>query len=419
MSDIFNNALKQLEKSNKYLDLRQGILEDLKKPKRLLQFKVPVEMDDGTSKDFAGYRVQYNDARGPFKGGIRYHPDTDLDEVKALAFWMTVKTAVVGIPMGGGKGGVTVDPKKLSQSELERLSRSYIQALKDDIGPDIDVPAPDVNTNPQIMAWMVDEFSKIKGKNIPAVITGKPLESGGSKGRTEATGLGGFYVFNELAKKLDLEPKSTTVAIQGFGNVGYHLAEFLYKAGYKIVAVSDSKGGIYAKNGDSMEPKHLMDTKKNQGFAAGCYCIGSVCDSVNYQAISNDELLELPVDVLVPSALENAVNNNNASNIKAKIVLEMANGGVTPDAEKELIKKGKIVVPDVLANAGGVTVSYFEWLQNKEDKYWEVSEVNEKLEKIMKQAFNDVWQIHNKLKVDLRTAAFVLGIQRIADAMKK
>jgi len=400
MANIFKNALKQLEEANKYLDLDQGILEQLKKPKRLLQFSLPVKMDDGGTKVFAGFRVQYNDARGPFKGGIRFHTQTDLNEVKALAFWMSVKTAVVGIPMGGGKGGVTVDPKKLSRGELERLARAYVRALKDFIGPEIDVPAPDVNTNPQIMAWMVDEFSQLKGFNQLGVITGKPLALGGSKGRTEATGLGGFQVFSELAKKLKLKPKSTTVAIQGFGNVGYYLAEFLYKAGYKIVAVSDSKGGIYAKNGNSMNPKHLMNTKKSQGFAAGFYCIGSVCDGENYEAISNEKLLQLPVDVLVPSALENAINEKNAGRVKAKIILEMANGGVTPEAEKKLRRRKKIVVPDVLANAGGVTVSYFEWLQNKQNYYWTAKEVND------------------KLQVDLRTAAFVLGIQRIADSMK-
>lgn len=426
MANVFKNAMKQLAKASEYLNIETGILEQLKKPKRLLQFSIPVKMDNGMTKVFEGYRVQYNDARGPFKGGIRFHSQTNLDEVKALSFWMAIKTAVVGIPMGGGKGGVTVDPKKLSKGELERLSRGYVVALKDFIGSDKDVPAPDVNTNPQIMAWMVDEFSKIKGYNDLGVFTGKPLELGGSKGRIEATGLGGFFVFEELAKKLSAKggsasggkPTQTTVAVQGFGNVGYFISEFLHNAGYRVVAVSDSRGGIYDKRHQGMNPKNLLKQKQDQGFNNGCYCIGSVCDCENYTKISNAKILELPVDVIVPAALESVITEKNAGRIKAKVILEMANGGVTPEADVKLNKKDKIVVPDVLANAGGVTVSYFEWLQNKQNYYWGEKEVNEKLEKIMKDSFNEVWKIKEQYRVDLRVAAFILAVQRIAENME-
>lgn len=416
MANVFKNAMEQLENSLEFLDVDQGIVKLLKQPQRVLEFSLPVKMDDGSLKVFTGYRVQYNNARGPFKGGIRFHPGVNLNEVKALSFWMAIKTAVVGIPLGGGKGGVIVDPKKLSQGELERLSRAYMRVLADFVGPKKDIPAPDVNTNAQIMAWMLDEYENIKGKKEPAVITGKPLDLGGSKGRTAATGLGGFFAFQELAAKLKLKPDKTRVAIQGFGNVGFYIAKFLHEAGYKIVAVSDSKGGIYAKNGKAMDPEHLLGTKKSHGFAAGCYCRGSVCDCDNFTAISNDKLLELPVDVLVPAALENVITSKNAGRIKADIILELANGAVSPEADKKLFKKGKIVVPDVLANAGGVTVSYFEAVQNIQNYYWEEEEVNEKLKKIMIKSFTEVWDLARELKVDMRTAAFMLAVRRLVQA---
>jgi glutamate dehydrogenase/leucine dehydrogenase len=418
MSNLFKNALTQLANVSQYIDAPTGVIEQLKQPQRIIEVSIPVVMDNGATQVFTGYRVQYNNARGPFKGGIRFHAHTDLNEVKALSFWMAVKTAVVNIPMGGGKGGITVDPKKLSRGELERLSRGYVRALKDFIGPDVDVPAPDVNTTPQIMAWMVDEYLQLKGQGNLGVITGKPVEFGGSAGRTEATGLGGSYVLSALAKKLKLNTKKTTVAIQGFGNVGYYLARFLHQVGYRVVAISDSKGGIYDKRHQGMDPEHLMAQKKEKGFASGCYCVGSVCDCQNYKAITNEHLLELPVDIIVPAALENAINIKNANRIKAKIILEMANGGVSPEAEKKMLAKKKIIVPDVLANAGGVTVSYFEWLQNQQNQYWTEAEVNKKLEKIMDTAFNDVWQMQEKKKLSLRSGAFVLALQRIADSMK-
>lgn len=418
MNNLFKNALTQLANVSQYIEAPSGVIDQLKHPQRIIEVAIPVLMDNGSTKVFTGYRVQYNNARGPFKGGIRFHEDTDLNEVKALSFWMAVKTAVVNIPMGGGKGGVTVDPKKLSRSELERLSRGYVRALKDFIGPNVDVPAPDVNTTPQIMAWMVDEYLQLKGQGNLGVITGKPLEFGGSAGRTEATGLGGFYILAALAKKLKINPKKTTVAIQGFGNVGYYLAKFLYEAGYKVVAVSDSKSGIYDKRQLGMNPEVLLAVKNEKGFSEGCYGNNKNYDYKNYQAIHNEKLLELPVDIVVPAALENAIVEKNANRIKANIILEMANGGVNPEAEKKLLAKKKIVVPDVLANAGGVTVSYFEWLQNQQNQYWTQTEVNGKLEKIMATAFTDVWQLQEKKKINLRAAAFVLALQRIADSMK-
>lgn len=418
MANLFKNALTQLENIKGYLDIPVDILEQLKQPQRILEAAIPVRMDNGSIKVFTGYRVQYNNARGPFKGGIRFHPQTDLNEVKALSFWMAIKTAVVNIPLGGGKGGVTVDPKKLSISELEKLSRGYIRVFKDFIGPTLDVPAPDVNTNPQIMAWMADEYNQLKGSGNLGVVTGKPLSLGGSLGRTEATGLGGYYIFSALAKKLKLNPTKTTVAVQGFGNVGYYIAKFLHQAGWRVVAVADSQGGIYDKKLRGMNPDHLLKQKMEKGFNDGCYCVGSVCDCENYSSISNQKILELPVDVIIPAALENAITEKNVGKIKANIILEMANGGITPLAENKLLKKKKIIVPDVLANAGGVTVSYFEWLQNQQNYYWTEKEVNQKLSDVMQQAFNEVWQIKEKKSVDLRTAAFVLAVQRIVDSMK-
>ena len=416
--NAFNNALAQLKKSAELVGLDKDIWERLKSPDNVLQVAIPVRMDDGGLKVFEGYRVQYNNSRGPYKGGLRFHPKTDLNEVKALSFWMAIKCAVAGIPYGGAKGGITVDPKKLSVGELERLTRVFTQKLAGFIGPEKDIPAPDVNTNPQIMAWMVDEFSKIKGYNVPGVVTGKPLEVGGSLGRNEATGLGGFFVFERLAKKLKLNPKKTTVAIQGFGNVGSNLAIFLHKAGYKIVAVSDSQGGIWNKNGHDMDPVEVMKAKKKAGQIDGCYCKGTVCDCLNFSKIDNEKLLELPVDVLVPAALEGSINEKNAGRVKAKIVLEMANGGVTPEAEEKLNKKGVVVVPDVLANAGGVVVSYFEWVQNLQNYYWGLEEVNQKLEKIMDDSFEAVWQRKEKYQTNLRMGAFALALERIEGAMR-
>lgn len=414
----FNNAMEQLKSAAEVIGLEKDIWERLKKPDNILQVSLPVRMDSGELKVFEGYRVQYNNSRGPYKGGLRFHPKTDLHEVKALSFWMAIKCAVAGIPYGGAKGGITVDPKKLSAGELERLTRVFTQKLANFIGPEKDIPAPDVYTTPQIMAWIVDEFSKLKGFNAPGVVTGKPLEVGGSLGRNEATGLGGFFVFQRLAKKIKLNPKQTTVAIQGFGNVGYNLAVFLHQAGYKIIAVSDSQGGILNKNGHEMNPEEIMKAKKQKGQIDGCYCRGTVCDCINFAKVDNEKLLQLPVDVLVPAALEGAINEDNVGKIKAKIILEMANGGITPGAEEKLNKKGALVVPDVLANAGGVVVSYFEWVQNLQNYYWTLEEVNTKLERIMNEAFDEVWERKEKYQTTPRIAAFALAIERIGAAMK-
>jgi len=407
MKNVFDNAMQQLDSALKFIDVDNHIIEKLKQPERVLEFTVPVRMDTGEVKEFAGYRVQYNDARGPFKGGIRFHEKVDINEVKALSFWMTVKTAVVNIPMGGGKGGVVVDPKLLSITELENLSRSYIQQLVDFIGPEIDIPAPDVNTTPQIMSWMKDEFEKIKGMAAPGVITGKPINDGGSEGRGTATAQGGFYVLQELISKKNLESQDLTIAIQGFGNAGFNMAKLVQAAGYKVVAVSDSKGGIYNEAGLDI---FAVINHKEQSH--------SVVDFPGAKNITSEELLELSVDILIPAALENQMTENNADNIKASIIIELANGPTTPEADKKLFAADKIVVPDVLANAGGVTVSYFEWLQNKLGEHWSENDVMTKLKPIMVNSFNSIWEIAEKENIDMRTAAFVLGVKRIVEAMK-
>ncbi len=403
----FENALKQLDKASKIIHLDLKMHEGLKTPKRVLEVSVPVTMDNGEIKEFVAFRSQYNDALGPFKGGIRYHPGVNLDEVKALSFWMTMKCAVVGLPLGGGKGGIIVDPKTLSQGELERLSRGYIQAIYQYIGPTRDVPAPDVYTTPQIMGWMMDEYEKLVGEHAPGVITGKPICLGGSAGRGFATAQGGVYVTREAAKKLNWKPEETTVAIQGFGNAGSHMAKILAHLGYKIVAASDSKGGVQNVNG--LDVLALEAHKEKTG---------SVLGFAGAEEITNESLLELSVHVLVPAALENVITSENAPRVKAKMIVELANGPVTPDADEILHANGVLFIPDILANAGGVTVSYFEQVQNAMNYYWEEKEVLEKLEKIMVTAFNAVWETKEKYQTDMRTAAFVRSVERVAEAMK-
>ncbi|MBI4262601.1 Glu/Leu/Phe/Val dehydrogenase [Candidatus Uhrbacteria bacterium] len=418
MQNPFIFAMKNLTTAAKLLKLKPKFVAALKKPEHIWNVEIPVVRDNKKTETFHGYRVQYSGARGPYKGGIRFHPATDLNEVKALAFWMAVKCATVGIPYGGAKGGITVDPKQLSHGELERLTRAYTRALYDYIGPEKDIPAPDVNTNPHMMAWMMDEFSKIRGCNVPGVVTGKPLEIGGSQGREEATGRGGFYVLEELAKKLKLNPKKTRVIVQGFGNVGYHFARFAYKAGYQIIGLSDSQGGILSLDGTSMDPENVMASKLKRGRIHGCYCIGSVCDCVHFTQVTNEELLTTPCDVLVPAALENQLTKQNAKQVKARVVLELANGPTTPDADIIFKRKKIILVPDVLANAGGVTVSYFEWVQNLQNFYWTAAEVDARLKPIMVRAFNEVWEMAAKKKTTLRMGAYCVAIERIARAME-
>lgn len=406
MGSTYGNAMEQLRRAAELLQLDQATRSILEHPRRTVQVSMAVRMDDGAVRVFEGYRVQHNNARGPYKGGIRYHAQTDMDEVKALAFWMAVKCAVVDIPFGGGKGGITVDPKALSRGEKERLTRAFTRAIADVIGPERDVPAPDVNTNPEIMGWIADEYSQIVGHAAPAVVTGKPIAVGGSEGRGTATGQGGFYVLEAVREKVRLEPELATVAIQGFGNAGQAMAKLLFRHGYTIVAISDSKGGVASEKG--LDPDALLEHKEKTGSVQG---FPGATD------ITNAELLAYPCGILVPSALENQITGENAHAIKAKIVLELANGPTTPEADTILAEAGVTVVPDVLANAGGVATSYLEWVQNMEGSRWTESEVFEKLQRIMRNAFDGVWAAKEQYGVDMRRAAFVAGIRRIKDAM--
>lgn len=406
---IFQNALKQFDKAAELLKLSPDIKELLTTPKRELIVNFPVRMDDGSIKVFRGYRVQHNVARGPAKGGIRFHPDTTLDEVRALAFWMTWKCAVVGLPFGGAKGGVKVDPSTLSAGELERLCRRYFSEIQPIIGPEADIPAPDVNTNSQIMAWFMDTYSMNKEYPALGVVTGKPLEIGGSAGRNEATGRGIRIIAEEIMNYLGKSVKNTTAAVQGFGNVGSFAALLLSEeCNVKVVAVSDVTGAIYDPEG--LNIKELIEYRdNNKGVIAG-YPKG--------QKISNEELLELDVDILVPAALENVITDKNADRVKAKIIIEGANGPVTAEADEILNKKGIIVVPDILANAGGVTVSYFEWVQDLQWYFWDIEDVRRALAKIMKKAFYDVAKVREQYNTDFRTAAYIVGIDRVYSATK-
>ena len=403
----FKIAQEQLDMAAKLLKLDPAVHSLLREPKRVLEVTFPVRMDNGQVKIFKGFRVQYNDARGPYKGGIRFHPQETLDTVKALAAWMTWKTACVGIPLGGSKGGVICNPKEMSRGELERLSRAYIDAIGAVIGPELDIPAPDVYTDPQIMAWMVDEFAKIRGHNVPGVITGKPIALGGSQGRGDATARGAAYTIREATKRLNLPLKGASVAIQGYGNAGSYAAIILHEMGARIIAVSDSKGGILNEKG--LDPNAVVQHKQKTG---------SVVGFPGTKAITNESLLEEQCDILVPAALENVITTKNASQIRAKIVAEAANGPTTPEADEILFKNKVFHIPDFLCNAGGVTVSYFEWVQNMYGLYWPVDEVHDRLDKIMTKAFNDVYDVHVKQNVNMRIAAYMLSVQRVAEAMK-
>jgi glutamate dehydrogenase (NAD(P)+) len=399
MTNPFESAKQQLLRATKILNLSQ------EQTNKLLAFKNILEADlEVNGRKYKAYRVQHNNARGPFKGGIRFHPDVSLDEVKALAMWMTWKTAVLNVPFGGGKGGVICDPKNMSEQELEAVSRAYVKAFFKNLGPDVDVPAPDVNTNPKIMSWMTDEYETLSGKKCPEAFTGKPVENGGSLGRDEATGRGGFIVAERLVKRLNLKPSETTIAVQGIGNVGYNAAKLLHKGGYKVVAISDSKIGLYCKEG--LDPSEILGHKEKHGTLHGH----------KLEHITNDKLLELDVDFLLPAAVENQITGENASRIKAKAVIELANGPVTPDAEKILEAKGIIDVPDILANAGGVTVSYFEWHQNRRKESWALEKVNSELEKHMSQAVDAVLSTAEMYKTDLRTAAIIIAAKRVLEA---
>lgn len=403
MQNPYENAMAQLDKVVAVKKFNNDFIERLRHPDRDIRISIPVKMDDGTQKIFEGYRVEHNNARGPYKGGIRYHQDTDINEVKALAFWMTIKCAVAGIPMGGGKGGITVDPKILSKSELERLSRGWVQKLVHNLGPQKDVPAPDVNTTPEIMMWMADEFAKLTGDKTGAVITGKPLGQGGSEGRGTATAQGGFFVFEAIKEELKL-PQKCNVVIQGFGNAGAYGALIWKNAGHNVIAVSDSKSGVYNQNGLDIET--LMEYKRNTGSLSGF---------PNVKEITNEELLTLECDLLIPAAFENQITETNVNNIKAKVVLELANGPITPEADEVLFKKGIHVVPDVLANSGGVTVSTFEWEQNLKGEHWSEQEVFAKLEPMLADSAKKTWANAEAKNTDLRTGAYILGLERLQE----
>jgi glutamate dehydrogenase (NAD(P)+) len=404
----FKVAQRELDDAARRLKLAPGIHEALRWPVREIHIRIPVTMDDGNVRVFEGFRVQYNDARGPTKGGIRFHPDETIDTVRALAAWMTWKCAMLDLPLGGGKGGVVCDPKKMSKGELERLSRGYIRALARYIGPDSDVPAPDVYTTPQLMAWMMDEYSVICQRNQFGVITGKPLNVGGSAGRGDATARGGIYAVREAAQELGLELNGATVAIQGFGNAGQHFAELAAQLfNCKVIAVSDSRGGSY--NPEGLDVKAVLEHKQ---------ATGSVVECKGGRAISNEELLELKVDVLVPAALEEVISIENAPRIKARTIAELANGPTLPEADAILEKNGVHVIPDFLCNAGGVTVSYFEMIQNFSMRYWEEDEVHQRLDQKMTKAYWCVLSTAKEHKVTMRQAAYMVAVKRVADAMK-
>ena len=413
--NIFQSAISRLDEAFVSSGINPEVLEKLKYPKQIVEVAVPVRMDNGTLKIFKGFRVRHNDSRGPTKGGIRFHPQVTRDEVMALALWMTLKCALVGVPFGGGKGGVAVDPKTLSRLELERLSRAYIKRIAGVIGPDIDIPAPDVYTNAMIMGWMMDEYSSIVGQHMPAVITGKPIPLGGSVGREDATGRGAYYCIKELARRQGWEAKNKTVAIQGFGNAGQHIAKLLHQEGFRIVAISDSRGGIYNKQG--FDIPFIIRAKQSMQNVTAVYCTGSVCETADVERITNEQLLELPVDILIPAALENQITEDNAKQIKAHIIVEVANGPITPEADVILHDKQILTIPDILANAGGVVVSYFEWAQNRAGMYWQESEVHAKLQNIMQTAFSVVYELAQDEGCTLRTAAYIKALREIDKAI--
>ncbi len=454
MDNMLESAQTSIKKAGKSLRLNDEAINKLLTPEKIHQFSISIKLDNGERKEFKAYRVQHNSRLGPYKGGIRFHPNVSREEVEGLATLMTIKSSAIGLNFGGAKGGVSIDPKELSRDELERLSREYVRKIFDFIGPEIDIPAPDLNTNSQIIAWMVDEWVKLKVKSEKlkveevdektlsywrAAFTGKPLDLGGIEGRDQATGRGGVIILKSLISKLNYQLPITndqtspkiensklkiprlTVAVQGFGNVGYSFAKNASQEGLSVVAVSDSKGGIIGKNskignlkiGNSLDIPLVMECKKEKGYVAGCYCVGGVCDLRDGRQISNEELLELPVDILVPSALENVINSQNMSKIKAKIIIEMANGPISDEAHDFLSKKGAIIIPDILANAGGVVVSHLEWLQNMRGEDWDTEKVNKELEEMMIKAFETIWNRSQKEKISLKQSAFETALKRI------
>jgi glutamate dehydrogenase (NADP+) len=417
MTTVFDDAVQRLNMLGSDANISNRVLASLSQPKALLSVSVPVLMDDGSTEYFAAFRCQYSSLLGPCKGGIRFHPNVSQAEVQALALWMTIKCAVVGLPLGGGKGGVVVDPKKLSRMELERLSRGYMRAMAGFIGPDKDIPAPDVYTNARIMGWMRDEFEVIKREKQPAVITGKPVILGGSLGREEATGRGAFHCLEFLRNKQGQAAEELTVAIQGFGNAGYNIAKLLFEAGYTILAISDSQGAVYSQHG--LDVERVWQEKQATKQLKAIYCDGSVCEIAEHAEISHEELLALDVDILVPAALENAITINNVDQIRARCIVEVANGPITREADEKLFAKGTTIIPDVLANAGGVIVSYFEWVQNRAGYPWTLDEVRTRLFDRLETTFDEVWQYqHQNDSVSLRSAAYAKALLHIEEVIK-
>jgi glutamate dehydrogenase (NADP+) len=403
-------ALKHLEDASQHLELDPVVLEKLKYPKETLTARLTIPMDNGSRRSFLAWRCRYDDIRGPTKGGIRFHPAASMDEVMTLAFWMTFKCAVVNLPYGGGKGAVRVNPRELSRAELERLSRAYVHAFARVIGPERDIPAPDVYTNALVMGWMADEYSSIVGAPCPAVITGKPLALGGSQGRNDATARGGFYVIKHLEDQLGLNGTRKRAVIQGYGNAGYFAAKLLHEDGYRIIGVSDSRGAVW--NPDGMDPMAIAEAKERTGSVVG-FATGSQA-----REISNEELLQLECDLLVPSALEDQIHAGNAEGIHCKVILELANGPVTSEADAILERRGITVLPDILANAGGVTVSYFEWAQNRQGWFWELDEIHRRLRTVMENESDRVWRMKQSKGIDTRTAAYVHALARLAEAIE-
>ena len=416
-TNIFLETQKRFIETANELGLKQNLIEELKEPNYLSKFQIPVLMDNGETKVFTAFRSQHNNIFGPYKGGIRFYEKVSEEEIKTLSMLMTWKCSLTGIPFGGGKGGVIVNPRDLSEKELEGLSRGYVKKLFSLIGPHKDVPAPDMNTNSQIMAWMVDEYSTLKGEDSPASFTGKSLEMNGLKGRNEATGFGGVVILEKMKEVLDLKPEETTVAIQGFGNVGFHFAKYAFEKGYKVIALSEYGGGIYLEKG--FNPDKVLECKNQKGKIAGCYCDGSVCDLQEGRTITNEEILELEVDVLVPAAIEDVINNDNVSDIKAKYIISMANNPITKDAQGVLEEKGIIVAPDFLANSGGVVASYFEWLQAIEGDVWEKQKTFDGLTETLGKAFDEVWSLSKEKEISLNKAAYLLAVSRVAEAIEK
>ncbi len=414
MPNLFDGANARIRAALKHVDISDDTAQRLALPGATLKVSVPLRRDDGMLEFFPGYRVRYDNTLGPAKGGIRFHPDVNVDEVSALAFWMTMKCAVMNLPFGGGKGGIAVDPKTLSPSELERLSRAYIDAVADFIGPDTDIPAPDVNTNPRIMGWMMDQYRIINRAEVRGVITGKPLEMGGSAGRTTATGDGAFYALRTMMQRWQREPRDTTVAVQGFGIAGARFAKLCMDNGYRVVAVSDSKGGIY--NPDGLDIDAVAAHKETHRSVSSGYSGSDVGASGGGETLSNDEIVELDVDILAPAALENIITKANADNIRAGTIVEIANGPVHKEADATLGANGVKVLPDILVNAGGVTVSYFEWVQNRQAWYWDAETVAQRLESRMVAATQTLVALAEEQDIDYRTAAYVMALRKLEAA---